>query len=657
MRRPVRVAAWLIGLTFCLPAGGCGQDRPLPLPCDGTFYLSHAPHENDPSTLLRIYYEGASGSWRFDTLAGNIGRRIDPMGFRTRDNLLYGLDPRRWEIVSVDAGGTLRTVGSVAEQIDTTLDYYAGAITPSGSRFFIMGRDRQTGLDKKLFSIRLDSPTLRVSAQNVLSDQGVRIEDMAFHPIYGDLRGFDSRSQKILSVNWLFGRVEELPGSSFSKLEALSAMFYDQAGDLYGYGRKPGSGQRDSKLVQIGRSSRAVQFLADGPGSKFTDGCSCPYSIQLSPRYTPEVARPCDTLRVTYRMDNRGGTSFLNISFTDTLAPHIQGWQFVHLPRSAQPVPHTDARVVEIAFTDFLLGKDSLVIDLLLDENSTGTFSQGGWLGRFPFRLDTLVEGGKAGEQVPTYQVSNLSLSLPDTLDLCQGQQQTLVAEVCPGAEGTEVVWETGAIGPMLAVDQPGWYRATVLSACQSATDSVFVRIPDSPFAVEAGPDQTLLWGESLRLSFSTNRDPLRLWRWAADPGIRIDCDTCLSPTLYPEETGKVWLQAIDASGCLATDTVSLTVDRETELLAPNVITPNGDGINDWFYFSGRGLITVEALTIYDRWGKKIFEGGESQINAPLSGWNGQNTNAPHSVYFWTATLVWPDQSRQTRQGSFLLMK
>jgi gliding motility-associated-like protein len=49
------------------------------------------------------------------------------------------------------------------------------------------------------------------------------------------------------------------------------------------------------------------------------------------------------------------------------------------------------------------------------------------------------------------------------------------------------------------------------------------------------------------------------------------------------------------------------TLVNDCELIIPNVITPNDDGINDWFGIKKLNPERENELTIYDRWGKTVF--------------------------------------------------
>ncbi|MCG9912346.1 MAG: gliding motility-associated C-terminal domain-containing protein [Flavobacteriales bacterium] len=64
----------------------------------------------------------------------------------------------------------------------------------------------------------------------------------------------------------------------------------------------------------------------------------------------------------------------------------------------------------------------------------------------------------------------------------------------------------------------------------------------------------------------------------------------------------------------------------------PNVLTPNGDGVNDEFLFEGDG-ITELRLFIYNRWGTEVYTQKGYGLN-----WNGRTNNGTRltdGVYFY----------------------
>jgi gliding motility-associated-like protein len=72
--------------------------------------------------------------------------------------------------------------------------------------------------------------------------------------------------------------------------------------------------------------------------------------------------------------------------------------------------------------------------------------------------------------------------------------------------------------------------------------------------------------------------------------------------------------------------------------IIPNIITPNGDGINEVFYIESKLFVDAQ-VKIYNRWGILIYEW--SGING---GWNGKingdGTDANAGVYYYMAELM-----------------
>lgn len=78
------------------------------------------------------------------------------------------------------------------------------------------------------------------------------------------------------------------------------------------------------------------------------------------------------------------------------------------------------------------------------------------------------------------------------------------------------------------------------------------------------------------------------------------------------------------ADGICTKATLHITVVPMPEMIAPQAITPNGDGKNDTLIFRGLPALNIEnRLTIYNRWGNIVFSTGNYQNN-----WSGQTDSA-----------------------------
>jgi gliding motility-associated-like protein len=98
------------------------------------------------------------------------------------------------------------------------------------------------------------------------------------------------------------------------------------------------------------------------------------------------------------------------------------------------------------------------------------------------------------------------------------------------------------------------------------------------------------------------------------------------SITVY--RTGEYWVR-VESEHCYWTDTIVLSPCVQSNIIMPNVITPNNDGVNDVFEPIERTNVDLMHTIIFNRWGSKVFES-----NNPSILWDG--SGCADGVYFWT---------------------
>jgi len=100
-------------------------------------------------------------------------------------------------------------------------------------------------------------------------------------------------------------------------------------------------------------------------------------------------------------------------------------------------------------------------------------------------------------------------------------------------------------------------------------------------------------------------------------------------------------INAIDSNSNVGTlsNKVCIDIDSCSLYRLPNVFTPNGDGINDLFkpYLPYQGVEKID-LTIYNRWGAKVFETTNPDINWDGKEQNSQN-NCSEGVYYYVCDV------------------
>ncbi len=93
-----------------------------------------------------------------------------------------------------------------------------------------------------------------------------------------------------------------------------------------------------------------------------------------------------------------------------------------------------------------------------------------------------------------------------------------------------------------------------------------------------------------------------------------------------------IWLYVSNVWGCNDSTSKSIRV-VEDSLVFPNIITPNGDGFNDYFDITNLSPESYpqNTLVIYNRWGKKVYS--KDTYNPKVDKWDGDGL--PDGTYYY----------------------
>ncbi len=169
----------------------------------------------------------------------------------------------------------------------------------------------------------------------------------------------------------------------------------------------------------------------------------------------------------------------------------------------------------------------------------------------------------------------------------------------------------------------------------------------------------TLQQGDSVLLQPVLNLPVSSVATWVWTPADDLSCADCPEPWAKPLRTTTYTLKITDLTGCTATDRTQLRVDRKRLVYAPNIFSPNGDGINDKFLLYGKGVVEVRTLRIFDRWGAELFLAEHLEIGKESSGWDGNfgGTALNPAVFVWQAEVEFIDGEVEIFSGDVTLMR
>lgn len=183
----------------------------------------------------------------------------------------------------------------------------------------------------------------------------------------------------------------------------------------------------------------------------------------------------------------------------------------------------------------------------------------------------------------------------------------------------TDISHDTGNV-PMVVT-----YSITgTANGCNSDTLKTTATINPYPLVTITGAD-SIKAGSSDQLVATGGGT----YSWAPPTG--LSCTKCPNPVATPTTTTQYTVTVVDSGGCEVIMPYTIYV-TDQNVIIPNVITPNGDGINDYFVITNLQDYPNSKLTIFDRWGKQIYTSNNYENN-----WNGSGQS--DGVYYYILSL------------------
>lgn len=194
--------------------------------------------------------------------------------------------------------------------------------------------------------------------------------------------------------------------------------------------------------------------------------------------------------------------------------------------------------------------------------------------------------------------------------------------------------------------------QCTVSNSCgNDISNTAILTVLPSP-VVFACNDTLVEPGSSVNLGcFAQNGTPPYNFTW--QPGSSLNDPQLQSPVATPALTTNYTVFVEDANGCIGSDNVTIQVNSKADLVIPNIMTPNGDGINDGFKIQAEGVLTVK-VSVFSRWGKKIID-----FDGLHSAWDGKTATGEKvddGTYFYVIDATDLEGKKVQYQGSLSVL-
>jgi gliding motility-associated-like protein len=189
----------------------------------------------------------------------------------------------------------------------------------------------------------------------------------------------------------------------------------------------------------------------------------------------------------------------------------------------------------------------------------------------------------------------------------------------------------------LVARDTAGCYsdtlkRDVVISGTNANAGIDVLVAPGQPVQLQAGGGITYTWSPAAGLS---------------DPNIANPIAINLQDRTYT-------VTASTPQGCSSTDQVTIFVYKGPDIYVPTAFSPNGDSRNELFRAIPVGITKFESLSVFNRYGQKIFFTSNAQF-----GWDGtwQSQKQPQGVYVWMVSGIDFKGERIFKKGTVMLVR
>lgn len=205
-------------------------------------------------------------------------------------------------------------------------------------------------------------------------------------------------------------------------------------------------------------------------------------------------------------------------------------------------------------------------------------------------------------------------------------------------------LWQDNSTAPTFAVNSTGnyWVKVTNAFNC-SATDTFKVAgLIASPSGFLKKTDSVCNYKSLELLPFQSYNS--YLWSTGAT-----------TKSIQVQNPGIYKLTVTDAAGCTGVESTTISPKQcMYGLYIPNTFTPDNNGINDKFKALVFGKVVKFQLTVYNRWGSKVFETTDL-----AKGWDGKIAGIAqdNGNFIWTCVYQLEGAAPKSEKGTLLLLR
>jgi hypothetical protein len=268
-----------------------------------------------------------------------------------------------------------------------------------------------------------------------------------------------------------------------------------------------------------------------------------------------------------------------------------------------------------------------------------------------------------ARDEILVYEV-NLAADATSEMPICYGDSTgSILGRHLSGGVGSiryELSNGTAQSSPAFEDLPAGNFLLSVKDSLGCAVEIPVELIYPDAYELDLGPDVGLIAFDTLILRATYNYPPVQ-YTWS--PLQDLSCSDCPEPQAFPLQSLTYRLSVRDVLGCVAQDSLRITVSPNLDFYAPNIFSPEMDARDENSFFTlytSRSSLNIRQLAIFDRWGDLVFLRENVLPGDERLRWDGTTRagkSAPPGVYIWMATIEYSEGVARRYSGDVTLLR
>mgnify|MGYP001005138266 CR=1 FL=1 len=267
------------------------------------------------------------------------------------------------------------------------------------------------------------------------------------------------------------------------------------------------------------------------------------------------------------------------------------------------------------------------------------------------------------------YPVVNLPNEPPPFILDCGSPSVGIYPNVAEPKTNLSYVWQlpavvgvSGATSPTLLTGSTGIYKVLVTNTLNGCASVGNLSVVNGTLGADFEPDNYSgfvpleVTFKNLSASSTTVGNVASVWNFGNSTA-SVTASASVSPKVEFKAPGNYTVTLYASKGeCMSKATRVITVELPSALEIPNVFTPNGDNVNDFFFLKSAGLKKI-SIRIYDRWGAVVYELETEKGNISWDGKNRFGKEVADGVYMYIITATGSDGKEFDKKGTVSLFR